>query len=105
MISPTHQHQHHTITPNISTVAYGLQNLTLHPHPARNEWVTGCLVCVEPYDQVMEETVADYLNQTAQPGETVQERQIRRNAFIGGIQSGVLIFLPRECHRLPHVTA
>ena len=38
-------------------------------------------------------TVADYLNQTAQPGKTVRERQIGRNAFIDGIQSGVLNFL------------
>ena len=26
---------------NISTVADGLQNLTLHAHPQHNEWVTG----------------------------------------------------------------
>ena len=57
--------------PIITTVTDGLQNLTLHPHPQRNEWVTGCLVCGKSYDQVVEETVADYLNQTAQPGETV----------------------------------
>ena len=79
---------------HITTVADGLQNLTLHPHPQRNEWVTGCLVCGKSYDQVIEETVADYLNQTAQPGETVRERQIERNAFIDGIQSGVFTFLP-----------
>ena len=30
--------------PNISTVAAGMQNLTLHPHPEPNEWVTPCLV-------------------------------------------------------------
>ena len=30
---------------DISTVANRLQELTLHPHPQRNEWVTGCLVC------------------------------------------------------------
>ena len=78
----------------ITTVADGLQNLTLHPHPQRNEWVTGCLVCGKSCDQVIEQTVAGYLNQTAQPGETVRERQIRRNAFIDGIQSGVLTFLP-----------
>ena len=30
---------------NISAVAGGLQNLALQPHPARNEWVMGCLVC------------------------------------------------------------
>ena len=55
-------------SPNISTVANGLQNLTLLPHPQRNEWVTGCLVCKKYYDQIIEDTVADYLNQTAQPG-------------------------------------
>ena len=67
--------------------------MTLQPHPQRNEWVTGCLVCGKSYNQVIEETVTDYLNQTAQPGETVRERQIKRNAFIGGIQSGVFTFL------------
>ena len=51
--------------PNITTVADGLRNLTLHPHPQRNEWVTGCLVCGKSYDQVIEESVADYLNQRA----------------------------------------
>ena len=71
-----------------------LRNLTLHPHPQRNEWVTGCLVCGKSYDQVIEETVADYLDQTSQPGETVRERQIKRNAFIDGVQSGVFTFIP-----------
>ena len=42
--------------PNITTVADGLRNLTLHPHPQRNEWVTGCLLCGKSYDQVIEET-------------------------------------------------
>ena len=80
--------------PIITTVTEGLQNLTLHPHPQRNEWVTGCLICGKSYDQVIEESVADYLNQTAHPGETVRERQIKRNAFIDGIQSGVFTFIP-----------
>ena len=80
--------------PIITTVTDGLQNLTLQPHPQRNEWVTGCLVCGKSYDQVIEETVADYLNQTAQPSETVRQRQIKRNAFIDGIQSGIFAFLP-----------
>ena len=80
--------------PKIIAVADELHNLTLHPHPQRNEWVTGCLVCGKPYDQVIEETVADYLDQTAQPGETVRERQIKRNAFIDGVQSGAFTFIP-----------
>ena len=80
--------------PFITTVTDGLQSLTLHPHPQRNEWVTGCLVRGKTYDQVIEETVADYLNQTAQPGETVREHQIKRNAFIDGIQSAVFTSPP-----------
>ena len=80
--------------PNITDVSDELRNMTLHPHPQGNEWVTGCLVCGKCYDQVIEETTADYLNQTAQSVETVRERQIERNAFIDGIQSGVFTFLP-----------
>ena len=79
--------------PNITSVSDELRNMTLHPHSQRNEWVTGCLVCGRSYDQVIEETTADYLNQTAQSGETVRERQIKRNAFIDGIQSGVFTFI------------
>ena len=80
--------------PNIIALADELRNLTLHPQPQRNQLVTSCLVCGKSYDQVIEETVADYLDQTSQPGETVTERQIKRNAFIDGVQSGVFIFIP-----------
>ena len=92
--------------PNITTVAVELRNLTLHPHLQRNEWVTGCLICGKSYDQVIEETVADHLNKTAQPGETIRERQIKRNAFIdGSFRAESSLFSPRECRRLPPVTA
>ena len=80
--------------PNIITLADGLHDMTLHPHPQHNEWSTGCLVCGKSYSQVIEETVADYLHNTTQPGETVRERQIKRNAFIEGIQCSAFIFLP-----------
>ena len=52
-----------------------------------------CQVCAKSYDQVIEGTVADHLSQTAQPGETVRERQIKRNAFFDGIQSTVFTSL------------
>ena len=66
-------------------MANGLQKLKLHPHSQRNEWVTGCLVCGKFFDQIIEETVAEYLNHTAHTGESVRERQIKRNAFFDGI--------------------
>ena len=59
-----------------------------------NEWVPGCLFCGKFYDQVIDEAVADYLNQTAQPGETVRERQIKKKCFIDSIHGGVFTFLP-----------
>ena len=90
--------------PNASAVADGLRSLTLHPHREQNEWVTGCSVCGKSFEQVIKETVADYLNQAAQPGETVRDHQIK-NAFTEGIQSGVFNFFLRECHRLPLMMA
>ena len=36
--------------PKIVAVADELRNLTLHPHPQRNEWATGCLVCGKSYN-------------------------------------------------------
>ena len=93
-----HRHQLYLLPPppppNISPVADGLQNPALHPHPAFNEWVTWCLVCGKTYKQGIDKTVAQNLNQTAQPGETVRERQMKKNAFLDGIQSGVSTFLP-----------
>ena len=68
--------------------------MTLHPHRQCNERETGCLVCGKSYSQVIDETVADYLQHTAQPGETVRDRQIKRQAFIDGLQSSAFIFLP-----------
>ena len=77
----------HDNLPNIFTVAHGFRNLTLHPHPQRNEWVTGSSVCGKSKDQIIKETGPDYLNQIARPGETVRDEQIERNTFIDAIQS------------------
>ena len=90
--------------PNIITLTDGLRDMTLHAHRQCNDRETGCLVCGKSYGQVIDETVADYLQHTAQPGETVRDRQIKRKAFIDGLQSSAFIFLPRECRRLPPVT-
>ena len=46
-------------------------------------------LCKKSHDQVREETIADYLQQRIQPGETVGDGQLKRSAFIDGIQSGV----------------
>ena len=71
-----------------------LQNLTLHTHLEHNDWVTGCLVCEKQYEQVIEESAAYYLHQTAQIGESVREQQLKGDAFIPGLQSEVFTFIP-----------
>ena len=60
-----------------------------------NAHVTGCVVCAKPYEHVIEETVADYLRQTIEPGENVRDRIVKRSAFLGDLHSGVFTFLPR----------
>ena len=68
--------------------------MTLHAHLKTNAHVTGCLVCGKPYEQLIEEAVADYLHQTAEPGETVRDRVSKRKAFLDGLESGVFTFVP-----------
>ena len=86
-------------------MADGLHKLTLHPHPEQSEWVMACLVSGKSYSQVIEETVAEYLTQKAQPDETVRHRQLKRNPFTDGIQNALFTFITGECPRLPLVKA
>ena len=45
--------------PNAPTVIEGLQKMMLHAQMESNVYVTGCLVCSKPYEQVIEATVAN----------------------------------------------
>ena len=72
-----------------------LQELALHAHSEVEEETPGCLMCGKSYDQVIEETTANYLHETAEPGKTIRERHFKRQAFITGLQSGVRAFIPR----------
>ena len=73
----------------------GLQSLNLHPYLEQNEWVWGYFVCRKSNEQVTEETVVEYLHQTAQPDETVRDRQLKGSASIDGIQTGVFTFIAK----------
>ena len=66
-------------------------------------WFRG--FCGNLYEQVIEETILEYLHQTAQPGELLRDRQLKKNDFIAGLQSGVSLLSPEEQHKLPPVTA
>ena len=56
---------------------------------------TGCLVSGKPYEQVVDDIAVDYLHQTAQPHETINERLLKRRALKDGLQCGVFTFVPK----------
>ena len=102
---PTISHYTTPPPPNIVGVADELRNLTLHPYPHRNEVVTSCLVCGKSYDQVIEETVADYFNQTAHPVRQCGNDRSREMHSLMAFRAESSLLSPRECRRLPPVTA
>ena len=72
------------------------------PHMQDNAYVTGYLICGKPYEEVICETAADYLHQTAEPHETLRERILKRRVFQDGLQCGVFFSVPRG---VPQVAA
>ena len=85
----------------ISTIPQELRNLTLRAHMQDDANITGCLVCGKPYEQVIDDTAADYLYQTAQTHETIRERLLKHRAFTDGLQCGVFTFLLRGMSQAP----
>ena len=81
--------------PTVSTATEGIQDMELHARIETNAYVTGCLVCGKPYEQVIEEAAPDYLHQTAEPRETASDRILKRMAFLDGLQSGVITLVRR----------
>ena len=80
----------------IKAVAQELKQLALHSHSEVQNQTSGYKMCSKPYKQALEEATAEYLQQKAEIGETVHERHLKRHAFIAGLQSGVIAFVPRR---------
>ena len=64
-----------------------------------------CVACGESFDHTKEEDTIDFLEQTHQHGENYNQRLRGPNAFQAGMLSGSFVPEPRECRRLPPVTA
>ena len=94
-IFPNHRQLFHLTTPLLFRqwlLDCKIWHWTPIRHAMRGDGMFGLRQIIRP--SYWKKIVADYLNQTAQPGETVREGQKKRNAFIDGIQSGVFTFLP-----------
>ena len=64
-----------------------------------------CIICGRNYEQIKETSVLSYLEATTYRGETYGERLRRRDAYLAGMDQGTVLFVPRECRRLPPVMA
>ena len=50
-------------------------------------------MCGKSYNQVLEETVADYLHRSAEPGEIIRQRHKKRRAFLAGLPCSAVKFI------------
>ena len=50
-------------------------------------------MCGKSYEQVVVGATADYLQQTAEPCETIRERHRRRQAIIARLQNAAVAFI------------
>ena len=67
------------------------------PNGGDNPYITGCtdcLVCGKSVEQIQDEAVIDYLHKTAIRGESVEQFNARRLAFLEGMKVGCLMLIP-----------
>ena len=90
--------------PDISKIAKDLQNLKLQAYMQNNPYITGCIVCGKPYDQMREKRVDDFLQRTVEPNQTIRERILKDRAFLGDLQCGAFTFVSRDCRKFRPAT-
>ena len=91
----THPSPNDSELPLINTVVQEFKDLALHTQSEVENRTSGCIVCGTSYEQVLEETAADYLLRTAEARETIRDRHMRRQSFLASFQNGVVTFIPR----------
>ena len=69
--------------------------MALDIHSEVQKQTSGCVVCGQPYEEVLQEVTTEYLQHTAERGETVCERHLKVQTIIVRAQSGVKDFYPR----------
>ena len=72
------------------------------PNQAQNG---DCIVCGRSNEQIKETAVLGYLESTTYRGESYNDQQRRRNAYLVGMDQGTVIFIPRGVSQAAAVTA
>ena len=73
-----------------------LKEPTVHLHSDVNNRTSGCIVVADKsHDQILAETVFDYLFCTTKPGETLRDRHLERQAKLTGLHCGAVNFVPQ----------
>ena len=73
------------------------------PNGGDNPYITGrtdCLVCGKSVEQIQDEAFIDYLHKTDIRGESVEQFNARRLAFLEGMKVGCFMLIPGEVSRL-----
>ena len=80
------------------------QKTCLHAQIQVKAYITDCVVRGKPSKQVIKETIAKYLQQTAETHETIRKRLVKCRALFDGCQCGAFTFVPGEGRKLPPAT-
>ena len=77
----------------VNLVSGHWENITLaEPKAAK---YSDCIICGRSYEQIVEETVQTYLQRTMEEGEATGSIELRKRAFLAGMEAGTFMFVPR----------
>ena len=77
----------------VNLVSGHLENITIaEPKAAR---YSDCIICGRSYEKIEEETVQTYLQRTMEEGKPTETIELRRRAFLAGMEAGTFMFVPR----------
>ena len=74
------------------------------PSGDNNHYITGCtdcLICGKSVEQIQDEAVIDYLHKTAVRGESPEQFNARRLAFLEGMKVGCFMLIPGGVSQAP----
>ena len=82
-----------SIATSMEAVTSHFDGMTLAESPSLHG-CSDCIICGKPVQQIQEETVNDYLDETVMVGESLAETQARRRAFLDWMNAGTFLLMP-----------
>ena len=64
------------------------------PDGSSQGYFTDCMICGQPFEQIADEIVIDFIHHSEYPGEPYYVKEARRKAFIEGMHAGTCFLIP-----------